>query len=390
MSARLDALRRQFDEVRSGIDSIEANPAGDNGDLSADQQSQVDTLFARADELKTEIEPLARREQSLAATASVLASLPNAPRSAPIARGQLRELTAGEYFSAFARAAEGDTDAAAMIARTVADQLTTDNPGILPEPILGPLIKLADSSRPCFASLTSRPMPAKGKTFTRPRVTQRVLVDEQLTEKTQVGSRKMTITGDEVTKRTFGGVLDVSQQDIDWTDPAILQIAIQDFFDYYAEVTEGEATTFLDTTSPFPTGGWTGTDPGTIVSSITAGVTTVYNNSKRMPDTFWLGLDVAMAVAGTTNTDDTVTAISLVRRALADVGLSLNFVICPQFAANTRIVGVSGLIEGYEKQNGIVQAVNVPLLGLDIGYSGYIAFYTPHVSNVAVAGVKLV
>ena len=405
MSARLDALRRQFDEVRSGIDAIEAAPAGTDGDLSPDQQAQVDTLFARADDLKAEIEPLAKREQSLAATADVLAKLPGT--RTPIARaGETKapDMSAGEFFSLFARAQEGDADATRIL-RAVDDQTTADVAGLLPTPIVGNLIKLADSNRPVFSSFTSRPMPDKGRTFTRPRIAQRVAVAEQSTaytdgvasgtvgqgaEKSQLVSRKLTATGDEVTKTTWGGVLDVSQQAIDWTDPALLDIAIQDFFDVYAEVSEAYACEFLEGLVTSNVSDWDTTDPGTVVASITGGVEAAYASAKRMPDTLWLDLASAMDLAGTTNSDDSITAISMIKRALADVGLNLNFVIGPQLSADTVVFGASGLVESYEKRNGIMQAVNVPLHGLDIGYSAYLAYYSPKVSTVAVGVVGLV
>lgn len=74
-SARLTALRDQFDQVRSGIDTIERTAEQRGDDLTDDEQSQVDTLYARAEQLRGELEPLAARERSLQATGDVLRSL---------------------------------------------------------------------------------------------------------------------------------------------------------------------------------------------------------------------------------------------------------------------------------------------------------------------------
>lgn len=404
MGARLDALQRKFDEVNSGIEALDA-AAGDDG-FDADQEGQYETLIARADELKGQIEAEAKRAKSLTATAKVLADL-NVAKPQAITRAapaEMPEMSAGEFFSLFARAQAGDETATPLL-RAVADQTTGDVPGLLPKQIVGNMLKLADSSRPIFASFTSRPMPDKGTTFDRPRLGQRVAIAEQSTaytngkasgtvgagaEKKELISRKLTVTSDPVVKRTFGGVLDISQQAIDWSEPALLDIVLSDFTDMYAEVSEAEACGFLQGLVTTNTSPWADTDPGAVVSSISAAVLASYAAARRMPDTFWLSLDSAMALAGTTNADDTITAISLIRRALQDVGLNLSFVIGPQLAPGTRIVGNAGLVESYEKRNGILQAINVPLLGLDIGYSAYLAFYSAKVSNVAVGVVGLV
>ena len=41
-------------------------------------------------------------------------------------------------------------------------------------------------------------------------------------------SRRVQLTGDEITKRTFGTVLSLSEQEIAWTLPEMLGVAIQD------------------------------------------------------------------------------------------------------------------------------------------------------------------
>lgn len=384
-SSRLAALSKQFEAAKAGIEKIERAIA-DRGDTEGTEKevAELETLFTRAEELEAEIEPIAKREKSLAATAGVLEGLGISSTRTTVNRAGAGDdggkappaMTAGEYLSAFYRAnVGGDPEAEEMI-RRVADQLTTDNPGIIPKEIVGNLLNFVDATRPVFASLTSRPMPEKGKTFSRPRITQHVLVGEQLVEKTELASRKMTIAGEDVTKRTFGGVLDISQQDLDWTEPALLEVVLQDFADMYAIVSEEEAVDFLVAAATVGGAGtWDPTDIGTLISSITTGMQTVYGTAKRMPDRLWLSMDEAFALAATTNTDDSVTAISMINQALAAVGVKLDITMGPLLPADTRILGVSSLAESYEKRNGLIQAVNVPLLGWDVGYSAYLAFY---------------
>lgn len=381
MGARLDALQRQFTETNTAIDALEANPAGDGGDLSDEQQSQYDTLIARAEELQGQIETEAKRASARTATEAVLAKLAaTTPAAQPIARadtaadGPASEISAGEFFAAFAKAQAGDTHAEKIL-RAVADQTTGDLSGVLPKNLTGSLIKLADSRRPLFNSFRSLPMPAKGRQFDRPRVTQRTLITEQLTEKGELDSRKMIIVPDTVTKRTFGGVLDISEQTLDWTDPAFLDIALQDFAEVYVETTEAAAVAWFEAL-PAADAEWDWTGVQSIVTSVTAAVQTVYNSSKRMPDTCWLALDQAMQLAAVLNEHDSVTAVAMLRQALQFVGVNLSFVIAPALTAGVKALGASSLVESYEQRKGMLSAVNVPQLGLDVAYRGYVAFNT--------------
>jgi hypothetical protein len=286
-------------------------------------------------------------------------------------------MSAGEYFAGFFRAAQsGDIE---EFVRSLpfdrAQQLTTDNAGILPEPIVGNVIKFADSSRPVFGSFTSRPMPLAGKKFERPRVTQRVQVGEQTTEGAAVSSRKMLLTSDEVVKRTFAGSLDISEQDMDWTDPAILQIVLEDFAQFYSEVTEAAACDVLEALIDDNTSVYDATDVGSLVESYVDGVVAVYNSSKRMPDTVWHDLASWATLTSTTNTNNDRTALSMIREALGEMGVSMRWVVGPQLAADTRIIGVSGLIEGYEQRKGLLRATNATVLTETIAYRGYVAFH---------------
>lgn len=380
MSPRLDVLRKQFTEARDGLNAIEAAATAAGRELTPEETAQADTLQTRCEELSKEIEPLAKRAESLQKTADVLSRI--TPTGAPtlIGRAQptgteMAQMTAGEYLSLHFRSTQlGDAEAVQMLQRAVAGQTTADNGGIIPVPIVGDLIKLADDSRPVFQSFTDRPMPTVGKTFTRPRVTQRVQVGEQAAQLDEVPSRKMTITGDEVTKRTFAGVLALAEQDIDWTEPALLDIVLADFIGYYSQATELAACTHLETLAS-ATSVWDGTSIADVVASVITGVETVYAAAKRMPDTMWWSLSAMLAVAQLTNTNEDTTAFTVLTRALSDAGLKLNHVVGPQLSADIKILGCSSLVERYEQQKGFISAANVSHLGADIAYRGHVAFH---------------
>jgi hypothetical protein len=373
MSVRLDHLRSQFTEITNGINAIENSANG--ADLTDAQQADSDALFARAAILKPEIEIEAAKADSISATAAVLARIQPSTRPSVVTRTADIEIpTIGEVMALHLRAQSGDADATAMLQRAVATQGTTDTAGLLPTFIVGPLVKFIDARRPVFGSFTSRPLPQGGKTFTRPRVTVTTSNAQQVNEFDQPSSTKMTIVGDTVTKNTYAGMLELSEQDIDWSDPAAMQIAIQDFVDQYAVTVEGAACSFLATTAS-ASAAWTGTNIGTMVSSITSGVSAVYTSSKRQADTIWFDLDTYLTLAGTTNSTTNVSAITLIKQALSDAGMAFNIVVGPQLAASTRIVGCSSLVESYENIKGLVSLPDLTKLGVTMAYRGYEAFF---------------
>lgn len=375
MSARLDALRRQFTEARNGIDSIEARARSASRDLTDAEQGEIDTLLQRCEDLTPDIEAEGARQDRMSAAAGVLARIqPSGPPQSHTAGAPAALPSIGEYMSLHVRARMGDTEAAELLTRVVATQKLADTPGVIPVPIVGQLIKLADDSRPVFSSLTTRPMPSSGKTFNRPRVTQRVIVAEQVAELDELASRKMTITGDAVTKRTFGGTLEISRQDVDWTDPSTLQIAIDDFSGYYAFVSEAAACAALVALAT-ATSVYTATSIATIIGSVMTGVQAGYTAAKRVPDTLWLSLDQMIALASNTNATTNLSALSLLRQTLNDAGITIKIVTGPQLPAGTRILGNSGLIESYEQQLGLLSLPDVTHLGVTISYAAYLAFF---------------
>ena len=371
MSARLEALRTQFQAITDGINSIEKRAEG--RDLSDAEQSDTDALFARAATLKPEIEAEAGKQDSLNAAAAVLARIQPKAYAAPAALAPY-EASAGEYLSLYFRSRQGDTDASEMLTRTLGTQLIAGNPSIIPTNIIGTIIKLADDSRPVFGSFSSKPMPNSSKTFIRPHVTTRTNVGVQVNELDEATSRAMVLGSTTVTKSTYAGALKLSQQDLDWTDPAILQIVIDDFAGIYGNVTELAACTFLATTAS-ASAGWTGTNVSTMVSSVTGGISAAYASSKRKPDTLWLDLATMLTLAGTLTTTFEYSVLTVLKNALADAGAPLNIVVGPQLSANTRILGNSTLIESYEQQKGLLSLQDVSHLGLDVAYHGYVAFY---------------
>ncbi len=217
-------------------------------------------------------------------------------------------------------------------------------------------------------------MPSKGKTFERPRVTQHVAVGEQSAEGAALTSQKYTLASDTVTKRTFGGTLELTRQDIDWTDPGILGLVIADFAAVYARFTEAAAVTHLAGLAT-ATSTYDATSLATTVDSYVAGALAVGTAlDDDVPLTLWM--DTATAAGHTKPVGSTDrTEWSVISDALDALDSSVNVVVSRRLPANTRIVGAGELVEAYEQMHGLLSVVKPTNLTTDVSYSGYAAFH---------------
>ena len=101
--------------------------------------------------------------------------------------------------------------------RVAAHQTTADNPGLLPETIVAPLVNFIEVARPLVDTLGPTDLGSGAWSYAR--VTQHTQVGKQAGEKTELASRKMLITKTPLGADTFGGYVNVSKQDINRTSP---------------------------------------------------------------------------------------------------------------------------------------------------------------------------
>ena len=152
----------------------------------------------------------------------------------------------GAYVAEMYYAQLGDTDSRNRLDvynRVAAHQTTADNPGLLPENIVQPLINFIEIARPIVASVN--PIDLGTGSWSYARVTQHTQVGKQAGEKTELPSRKMLVTKTPLGADTFGGYVNISKQDINRTSPAILDMVINDLAGQYAIETEEEAADVL-------------------------------------------------------------------------------------------------------------------------------------------------
>jgi len=379
MGAYLDRLNAQYDEINAGIDELVNRAADDERDVTDDEQKQVDRDRGRLSELETAIEHYSELEKRNAKIAALRGSVPVTPvtrSTAPAAEEYdiAREFpTPADYAITVHRAVVlHDTDAQEKLNRATAHQTTAQNPGLIPRPILGPVINLIDSNRPFINSITRRPLPT-GK-FDRPMITQHVLVDKQAAEKDLTASQYMKVETMPVSATTYAGHLNISRQDIKWTTPAILNIVFEDFAAMYALRTCDDASgqfiaSLTNTPVDIPTA-----DAAGVTEALYAAAAAGLSAGNALPDTLWVSPDVWATLGGMTNQYGQQSFPSLTLTGTSGNPLGLRLVVEQHFDAGTMVMGPSRFLEWYEDVDGLMQVGEPDVLGQLVGYAGFGAF----------------
>ena len=356
MGRYLDRLRDEAATITEGINLLVDRAADDGRDVTPDEARQVERDEGRLSELATAIEHYAGIEETTARVAAVR-STATGPRQTttgpptPAAYDVTAEFpTAGHYAATLHRAwVDHDPEAVAAIERATAHQTTADNPGLIPRPIVGPLINTLSGVRRFIASVTVRPAPAQK--FDRPRVTQHVAVDKQAAEKDLTASQKLLIDPVGVSLETYAGHLNISKQDIRWTQPGILQVVFDDFTRIYGRRTDQEACTEFPATPGMGTADLAGMTDADLDAWLREAVNTVAGADDAELNTLWTSPDAWAAIGGIRSLNGS-TSYNLPIGGGGDVS-GLTPVMDRNFPAQTLIAGDSSLVEHLGGPRGI-------------------------------------
>jgi HK97 family phage major capsid protein len=289
--------------------------------------------------------------------------------------------SAGEYAIDMWRAGLGNQEVRERLRlfnRAAAHQTTGDNPGLLPEQILGPIVNFVDESRPLTNALGPRQLPSGS--WSRPQVTQHTNVAAQSAEKGELVSRKMTIAKLPVTAVTYGGYVNVSRQDIDWTQPAIMDIVINDLAGYYAQVTEAALGTALVAAATAGTdlpATPTGADVAGALWAAAAAVYTAVKGQGRLicaaPPSM-LGL-IGPLFAPVNPQNAQSSGFNAGQFGVGAMGAvsGIQVVVSNGLAADEMLVLSTAAAEVYEDRIGSLQVVEPSVLGVQVAYAGYYA-----------------
>jgi HK97 family phage major capsid protein len=383
MGRYLDALSAQFDEITEGIEETLNRAADEGREVTKDEAALVERDQARAEELKKAIEHYSDIEVTRSKVAEVRSKVPAGPRQSTTTVVVEREKdpdkelldafpTVGDYMVTIARALRGDREAGELIERATAHQLLADNPGIVPRPIIGPVINDANNGRPFISSISQKRLTAG--TFDRPVITQHVAVGKQAAEKTLTESQKLLIGKLPAVAATYAGHLNISRQDVKWTQPGILQIVAEDFAYIYAQETDEDAVDqFAATITNVPIMVAT-FDAATVSAALFKAASNSLIGKGPLPDTLWVSADVWGDFGSLVGSNGQLVFPSMTPTSTTGNPFGLKLVVDPNFASNTAIVGPARFLEWYEDIDGFMSVQEPDVLGQLVGYAGYGAF----------------
>jgi len=345
-----------------------------------------------------EIEPM-----SEVTAPAVEATIPTAPIFAQ-AKKEFALPSAGEYMAAyhiggdtFANINKAVADYTASkrtpLQAAAGDQLTTDTPGLLSTVVLGPLVQDLNFIRPVVEALGARAYPDSGqqKTFIRPTITTHTDVGTQSTELSAVTARTMVIASNSVAKTTLAGQVTLSVQDIDFTNPAAMQLILNDLMGEYMITSDNFAADNL-LAAANSSGVWDGT-VADLLKSVYDSAVDISSGRNFTPTHMFVSPDVWGQMGQLADTTGRpvfpfIGAGLTGQNALGGGNatswngnpLGLQLVVDSNFAAKTMIItrvgqGSGDAFEFYESIRGLMSVENPGLLGRTMSFHGYVSTF---------------
>jgi hypothetical protein len=307
--------------------------------------------------------------------------------TAPIFAAARRETplpTAVEYIAAAISGGDQWRAMSEALRAAAPDIVTTDTPGILPTPILSPVYNNFIGRRPVVDAIGVRAMPAGGKVFIRPEVTTHTSIGASIGEQAPTAGT-MVVFNNQVTKQIFGGYVNISEADIDWSDPSILQVVLDDMGRIYANATDNYAADQLvagaSVTQAFALADVA--KPEVWSAEIAEAASTILSSSDgNLPTHLFVSPDRwrnLLALADTANRPLFPQVGPM--NAYGDLGVNsyggnafgLSVVVDRNFASGTAIVGDASGYELFEQQKGTMSIESPSTLSRTIALRGYFA-----------------
>jgi HK97 family phage major capsid protein len=385
---QLAAYLAEIEDRQTFIDGL-IESAKDR-DLTDDETQMISETQARMAKVNEKALLLEETRKISGDSAKRVAEIAKLLQSKPSAPAQVEYRNAGHYALDLWDAGLGDQDAKARLDRwttenrAAAHQTTSNASGLVPTPILAPVINFVDGARPVVSALGPRQLP--GWSFSRPKVTVHTAVAAQGAEKSELTSQAMTITKLAVSPATYGGYVNVSRQLIDYGTVGgsdAMQIVIQDLATEYAILTEATAV------QAFYSGGTTGTVtiPGTpssdnVAAAFWGAAGQVYNATKGQgrliaaasPDVLGSLGGLFAPVNPVDAQSAGFTAGTFGQGAMGAIGGIPVYVTAGFGTATKRLMIMSTAAgEVYEDRIGPLSVVEPSVLGVQVAYAGNFA-----------------
>jgi phage head maturation protease len=292
---------------------------------------------------------------------------------------------------AFVEAARGQQTA---LQAAAGDVLTTDTPGLLPVPVLGPVFDDLNYVRPVVAAVGARAMPDGGnqKTFIRPTWTTHTSVAAQTPELNPVSATTPVIASNVVSKTTLAGQVTLSVQDVDFTSPGAMEIILRDLASQYLISSDNLAADQIVAQGVASGVTWTvnQTDPTDLISTLYEVAESILVATRFLPDHLFVAPDVWRKISQQLDADKRPVFPYAAAAGLMGVNgmgtqnitsyntlnpLGLNLVVDANFASGTMVLARGNAIEFYEQIRGLMSVEAPSTLGRTFSYYGYASLF---------------
>ena len=158
----------EIDQRQNFIDKLIGDAQSEGRDLSDQDMELITRARDHIVSANNKLGPLMEARSVAQASTSRLADLALAMRGGDRPPVAIEYRSAGEYLIEQWRAGLGDREAAGRLdlyERAASHQTTSDNPGLIPTPIIGPVISFIDTNRPVVTRLGPKNMPSQNWTL---------------------------------------------------------------------------------------------------------------------------------------------------------------------------------------------------------------------------------
>jgi HK97 family phage prohead protease len=348
-------------------------------EIAASQPEEVEEVVEPQPDIPEE-ETVSQETPAVEASAEIV---PTAPIVFASAKREVKLPTAAEYIAAAMLGGDAWHEMSAALKAAAPDVVTSDTPGILPLPIVQPVYNNFRGLRPVVDAIGPKAMPGGGKVFIRPEVTTHVSMAAQSAENAALQSGTFVVSENQVTKGTYGGYVNLSLQDLEWSQPEVLQLILDDMGRIYANTTDNVAADNLlagVTQSAVLTDP---TSPSEWVADIFAAASTILSNSNGnlpthlfLSPNMWASLGQLVDTAGRPLFPQVgpMNAFGTVQAGATEaVAFGLRVVVDRNFAADTVIVGDASGFEIFEQQKGALSLESPSTLSRTLSFHGYFA-----------------
>ena len=277
------------------------------------------------------------------------------------------------------------------------DEVLSNVPGLIPAPILGPVFADINYIAPVLNALGTRAMPngGAGSTFIRPTWTTHVSAAQQSTELTAVSATTGVIASNVVSKVTFAGQSTLSYQTVAFSDPALMEIIIQDLAGQYLLAIDNYAADNL-LTAATSAGVWDLSVTDLMKSIYDAAVVTSQATNMlpthifvdpatwalmgQLVDTTGRPVFPAIGAPGLTGMNTLGAGSATSWSGMNPLGLEI--IVDNQFAAKTMVIMNKNAFEVYRQDMGLLSVELPSTLGRNLSVYGFAATFKANAAMI--------